>query len=90
MGYLVLLLLVLALYAFKRRLPGNISGDPLTGGMVGLKGVAQETFVVQGTILVRGEIWKATSRQGIIQRGESVRVTAMSQGLLLEVEKVDR
>jgi membrane-bound ClpP family serine protease len=58
--------------------------------MVGLKGVAQETFVVQGTILVRGEIWKATSRQGIIQRGESVRVTAMSQGLLLEVEKVDR
>ena len=62
--------------------------DPGWIGMVGLTGTAEQTFTTEGTISVNGEIWKATSKRGIITKGERVRVVALLTGLVLEVESV--
>lgn len=56
--------------------------------MVGLTGTAEQTFTTDGTVIVQGEIWKATARKGIIHKGDRVRVVAMNPGLILEVELV--
>lgn len=55
---------------------------------VGLIGRAEETFTDQGTVLVQGEIWKASNIKGIVQKGDPIRVVALREGLVLEVEKV--
>ena len=57
---------------------------------VGLIGRAEETFSDQGTVFVQGEIWKASILKGIVQKGDPVRVVALREGLVLEVEKVDQ
>jgi membrane-bound ClpP family serine protease len=54
--------------------------------LIGMQGVAQNTFVEDGMILVNGELWKAESRQGIIEKGFSVEVVQMLPGLRLEVK----
>jgi membrane-bound ClpP family serine protease len=56
--------------------------------MVGLVGVAEETFSREGKVFVRGEIWRATTPRGIIQKGAQVRVQSIEPGLLLVVESV--
>ena len=61
------------------------SGKDLTG-VVGLVGKATQTFTTDGTVEVRGEIWKATSKRGIVREGDRVRVVKAAPGLLLEVE----
>ena len=63
--------------------------DEGDGGVVGLVGTAEETFTTAGTVLVRGELWKATARKGIIERGQRVRVVRLREGLTVEVEKVE-
>jgi len=55
-----------------------------TAGMIGLTGRAETAVAPQGTIFVRGELWKARSQMSIAP-GESVRVTGMD-GLTLDVE----
>ncbi len=55
---------------------------------IGLLGRAEETFARQGTILVQGEIWKATTLKGIVQKGDCVKVLGLREGLVLEVERV--
>jgi len=55
-----------------------------TSGMIGLTGRAETAVAPQGTIFVRGELWKARSRMNIAP-GERVRVTGMD-GLTLDVE----
>lgn len=57
-------------------------------GLVGSEGEAAETFSESGRVVVRGEIWKASTRRGIIQRGERIRVVAVGPELTLDVEKV--
>ena len=47
-----------------------------------------ETFSDTGTIMVRGEIWKAATKRGIVQRGDKVRVVEIGPELTLVVEKV--
>ena len=56
--------------------------------MVGLTGTAEQTFTTAGTITVNGEIWKATSKRGIVHKGDRVCILAMNPGLILEVETV--
>lgn len=56
--------------------------------MVGLVGVAEDTFSREGKVFVRGEIWRATARRGIIQKGAQVVVQSVEPGLLLVVESV--
>ena len=82
------LLLGLFYLLLNRRQEPFKSVDPGWIGMVGLTGTAEQTFTTEGTISVNGEIWKATSKRGIITKGERVRVVALLPGLLLEVESV--
>jgi membrane-bound ClpP family serine protease len=56
--------------------------------MLGLEGVAEETFSREGKVFVRGELWRATAKKGIIQKGSRVRVESVEPGLLLVVESV--
>ena len=55
-----------------------------SSGMIGLIGKAETAIAPEGTIFVRGELWKARSKMPITP-GESVRVTGMD-GLTLDVE----
>lgn len=55
-----------------------------TSGMIGLMGRAQTAIAPQGTIFVRGELWRARSQMSIAP-GENVRVKGMD-GLTLDVE----
>jgi len=55
-----------------------------TSGMIGLSGKAETAVAPQGTIFVRGELWRARSQMSIAP-GERVRVTGMD-GLTLDVE----
>lgn len=87
MKYLILGLVLVVLYiVMSRRRPADKVPQPLWIGMVGVTGTADETFTSEGTVSVNGEIWKATSRRGIIQKGGKIRVTAIKPGLVLEVE----
>jgi membrane-bound serine protease (ClpP class) len=55
-----------------------------TAGMIGLKGRVQTMIAPEGTIFVRGELWRARSRMRLAP-GETVRVIGI-QSLLLDVE----
>jgi membrane-bound serine protease (ClpP class) len=61
---------------------------PITGkeGMLGERGTAKTDLAPTGMVFVRGEYWKAVSRERII-KGESVEVTAV-QGLRVTVKKI--
>jgi membrane-bound serine protease (ClpP class) len=55
-----------------------------SSGMIGLIGKAETAIAPEGTIFVRGELWRARSKMSIAP-AESVRVTGMD-GLTLDVE----
>lgn len=55
-----------------------------TSGMIGLTGRAETAIAPEGTVFVRGELWKARSQMSIAP-GESVRVTGVDC-LTLDVE----
>jgi membrane-bound serine protease (ClpP class) len=55
-----------------------------TAGMIGLRGRAQTAIAPEGTVFVRGELWRARSEMSIAA-GEDVRVTDID-GLTLGVE----
>lgn len=93
--YLILAIALVVLYiVVSRRRPFVMSTEisaetlsqPLWVGMAGVAGTADQTFTSEGTVSVNGEIWKATSRRGIIHKGAKVRVVAIKPGLVLEVE----
>lgn len=63
-----------------------VSEDPT--GTIGLEGEATETFTSSGLVLVRGELWRATAKKGIVQKGERVRVLKAGPGLTLIVERI--
>jgi membrane-bound ClpP family serine protease len=85
--YLLVALALVALYiVMSRRKGADKVPEPLWIGMVGVMGTADQTFTAEGTVFVNGEIWRATSRQGIIHKGQAIRVLAIKPGLVLEVE----
>ncbi|MEN9847149.1 MAG: NfeD-like C-terminal, partner-binding [Pseudomonadota bacterium] len=87
MKHLLVGLVLVVLYIVMRRRHGaDKAPGPLSVGMVGVRGTADQTFTSEGTVSVNGEIWKATSRKGIINKGDRIRVIAIKAGLLLEVE----
>jgi membrane-bound serine protease (ClpP class) len=55
-----------------------------TAGMIGLRGRAQTAIAPEGTVFVRGELWRARSQMSIAA-GEDVRVMDID-GLTLNVE----
>lgn len=59
------------------------------GSLVGVQGVAQSTFLEDGMVLVHGELWKAESRSGIIEKGASVEVVEMLPGLKVVVTRIE-
>lgn len=98
MKYLILAIALVVLYTVMSRrrpsgtspkTPADTESQPLWVGMVGAVGTADQTFTSEGTVSVNGEIWKATSRRGIIHKGGRVRVVAIRPGLVLEVEAED-
>ena len=62
---------------------------PTTGaeGLVGEEGVVTASLTPEGTIKVRGEIWKAVS-EGNIETGSKVKVKAVN-GMLVKVEEIE-
>ena len=80
-GALLIGALLLGLWFLLKAGP---SEDPLK--MVGLEGIAQETFSKEGMVFVRGELWRATAHHGLIVRGARVIVLGVEPGLLLIVE----
>jgi membrane-bound serine protease (ClpP class) len=67
--------------AIRARRAKVATGD---SAMIGLIGRAETAIAPEGTIFVRGELWKARSKMNIAP-GESVMVTGMD-GLTLDVE----
>jgi membrane-bound serine protease (ClpP class) len=77
-GVILVLMLKLALRARHQKITTG------TAGMIGLRGRAETEIIPEGTVFVRGELWRARSPMKIA-RGESIRVTGV-EGLMLEVE----
>jgi len=88
MKYVVLALFAVVFALWLRR-PRRAVPDDFQGifDLIGCIGTADETFTRSGTVQVRGEIWKATSREGIVQKGDHIRVVRLLDGLVLEVER---
>jgi membrane-bound serine protease (ClpP class) len=57
-------------------------------GMVGNTGEVVETLSPTGAVKVQGEIWKAESLAGTIEKGEKVRIKEI-KNLKLFVEKIN-
>ena len=55
--------------------------------LMGLEGIAQEAFVREGFVLIRGELWRARSEKGVIQKGDRVVVTGIGDGLSVHIVK---
>jgi membrane-bound ClpP family serine protease len=55
--------------------------------LIGLEGIAQEAFVREGFVLIRGELWRARSEKGVIQKGDRVIVTRIGDGLSVHIVK---
>ena len=77
-GVIVILLMRLALSARHAKVTTGIAG------MMGLLGKAETSIAPDGTVMVRGELWRARSQMKI-DRGEKIRVVGV-KGLTLDVE----
>ena len=82
---------VLSLIAFFFRISLRSHHDRVTtgeAGMIGMKGRADTEIAPEGTVFIRGELWRARAIIRIAA-GESVRVVGVD-GLTLEVEPTDK
>ena len=78
---LALALIVVTLSRHKKGALGELD-------LMGARASVETTLEPEGSVLVRGELWRARSRTGVsIERGREVRVVGASQ-YLLEVEPV--
>jgi membrane-bound serine protease (ClpP class) len=81
---------LMAFAAFKivqaRRAP-VVTG---TSELVGQVGIVRDALSPTGTVFVRGELWKARSGDGPVERGASVRVDSIDDDLVLEVEPAEQ
>ena len=64
---------------------------PQTGQeeLIGQTGVVRETLDPVGTVFVHGEIWRARTDDPPLHAGETVRVEAVADGLVLEVGRAE-
>jgi membrane-bound serine protease (ClpP class) len=78
---LVLALVVVAMSRHKKSGTGDFD-------LLGALGLVQTNLAPEGSVLVRGELWRARSRTGaLVEQGRAVRIVGASQ-YLLEVEPV--
>jgi membrane-bound serine protease (ClpP class) len=63
--------------------PPSVTGKE---GLIGRVGVAKTRLDPQGSVLVRGERWRAVVEEGIVEPGETVEVAAV-EGFQLQVRK---
>src|SRR5262249_57114363 len=81
---------LMAFAAFKivqaRRAP-VVTG---TSELVGQVGVVRDALSPVGTVFVRGELWKARSDDGPLERGASIRVDSIDDDLVLDVEPAEQ
>ncbi|HEX8922408.1 MAG TPA: NfeD family protein [Pyrinomonadaceae bacterium] len=78
---LVLALIIAALSRHKKAGAGELD-------LMGARAVVETRLEPEGSVLVRGELWRARLRTGgCVERGRAVRVVGASQ-YLLEVEPV--
>jgi membrane-bound ClpP family serine protease len=63
-------------------LPKSSIANPVPVGSVGF---AVETFAREGFVLVRGELWRAHIREGVVEKGDTVIVVGYCGGLSIEV-----
>src|SRR5215210_2971720 len=78
-GLLALALFVVALWRHKRAASGDVD-------LLGAAASVETALEPEGSVLVRGELWRARSRTGArLERGRAVRVVGASRHLL-EVE----
>ena len=61
-----------------------------TSELVGQVGVVRDALAPAGTVFVRGELWKARSSEGPLERGLPVRVDSIDEELVLEVEPAEQ
>jgi membrane-bound serine protease (ClpP class) len=81
---LIALALALIVVAMSRHKKGGAGELNLLGAVA----LVQTSLAPEGSVMVRGELWRARSRAGLnIERGREVRVVGASQHLL-EVEPV--
>jgi membrane-bound serine protease (ClpP class) len=86
---LVIGLLVVAFaFIMHRAVIPSLLRKKLTGreGMIGMVGRVTEPLNPDGTVIIKGEYWKARSAAGVIGLGEEVEVVRVV-GLTLEVRK---
>ena len=84
LGLFVLLVGVIGIAVFaliKRGKKSESQADTLIGEV----GVALDNISNSGQIQIKGEIWNARSKEGIISKGENALVTGTAEGLVLEV-----
>jgi membrane-bound serine protease (ClpP class) len=88
--FLVAVLGVVAGLYFRWIIGPIIHRSKLTGpeAIIGQRGTAVTDLKPDGEVRVGGIVWRAKSISGDIQKGESVRATAL-ENLVLTVEKVD-
>jgi membrane-bound serine protease (ClpP class) len=80
---LLLALIVVGLWRHKRAAGGDLH-------LLGAVASVETTLEPEGSVLVRGELWRARLRTGeSVERGRTVRVVGASRHLL-EVEPVAR
>jgi membrane-bound serine protease (ClpP class) len=78
-GLLIAIVWVAALSRHKKAATGRLN-------LLDEIGLVETTLKPEGSVLIRGELWRARSRPGdCVERGQSVRVVGAS-GHLLEVE----
>ena len=78
---LVLTLIVVAMSRHKKGGTGELN-------LLGAVALVQTNLATEGSVLVRGELWRARSRTGVVvERGRTVRIVGASH-YLLEVEPV--
>lgn len=79
----MLLILAIARTAIRAQRKKAISGKE---GMIGLEGEAYTDLDPEGTVFVRGELWRAESLDEKIEKGEKI-IVADVEGLKLKVKR---
>ncbi len=83
-AFVVGLVLALFVVALSRHKKGGVGDVDLMGAVA----VVETSLAPEGSVLVRGELWRARSSTGeSMERGREVRIVGASQ-YLLEVEPV--
>jgi len=78
---LVVVLVIVAASRHKKAATGEIE-------LVGAIGLVETTLEPEGSVMIRGELWRARSRAGRkIERGQRVRVVG-ARDYLIEVEPI--